>query len=350
MRSVDGLVWQVHGQDHILRQLGSSLAQGRLAHAYLLVGPRHVGKMTLAINLAQAVNCQSGMGEPCADCAQCQRIAKGQHPDVRVVAPGYATGYSNEGRANRTVIGIDDVKEVLRSVNLNPFEGARSVIIVDGAEGMSVEAANALLKTLEEPPPLVMFLLLASDADLLLPTIRSRCQVFGLLPLARPVMLERLINEHQTTEADAERLFRYSRGCLGWALRALTDHQVLEQRQADVERMEETLEAGLETRFAYANEVATLFGSDRETARELLFLWLRWWRDLLLIKEGAEEFLRNIDQLEVLRNQAIGLSTPQIVGFIKCLVATIDALDRNAGARLALECLMLNLPIEAART
>ena len=342
-------MWQVYGQDHILRRLVPILAQGREAHAYLLTGPPHVGKMTLALNVAQAVNCLNGAAEPCGVCAQCHRVASGLHPDVRVVAPGYAPGNSAGGRSTRTVIGIDDVKEVLRSVNLNPYEGAKSVIIVDGAEAMSAEAANALLKTLEEPPPLVMFLLLAGDAEIVLPTIRSRCQLFALLPLARPVMVERLINEHQTTVEQAERMYRFSRGCLGWAIGALNDHQVLEQLQADVERMGETLEAGLETRFAYANEVATLFSSDREAARGLLSLWLRWWRDLLLIKEGAEEFIHNIDQAETIRNQAAGLSTPQVVGFIRRLMDTMDALDRNASPRLALECLMLNLPIEPSR-
>jgi DNA polymerase-3 subunit delta' len=124
----------------------------------------------------------------------------------------------------------------------------------------------------------------------------------------------------------------------------LGDPQVLEQRQADLERMLETMEAGLETRFAYANEVASLFTSNRGAAKELLGLWLRWWRDLLLIKEGADQYLHNADRLDDLRAYAAGLTTGQIARSIRRLTGAMTALDRNASARLALEVLMLELP------
>ena len=340
-------MWRVIGQDHVLRQLESSLNRGRTAHAYLIAGPPHVGKMTLSIDLAQAANCLESAPAPCGSCTQCDRIARLVHPDVRVIGVGQST--AGGGRGSRTVIGIDDIKDVLRSVNLNPFEGSKKVIILDGAESMSAEAANALLKTLEEPPPQVMFLLLTGDADFVLPTISSRCQVFNLQPLAREEMLERLIGAHQASPTEAEQLYRYSRGCLGWAIRALDDQQVLEQRQADLERLQEAMTSGLQTKFAYANEVATLFSNNRDSAFQLLNLWLRWWRDLLLIKEGANEYLQNVDFAETLRSQAGGLSTGEIVGFIQRLTGTVAALERNASPRLALEVLMLNLPAERTR-
>ncbi len=223
------------------------------------------------------------------------------------------------------------------------------MVIIDGAESMSDDAANALLKTLEEPPPQVMFLLLTANEGALLPTVRSRCQSMILVPLSKDKMVERLITGHQTTPEQAEQLFRLSRGCLGWAIGALADAQVLEQRQADLEKLQETLDAGLETRFTYANEIATLFSSDRDAAKDLLALWLRWWRDLLLIKEGAEEFLHNSDHAEALKSQASTLTTAEIVQFINRLMQTLSNLDSNVGPRLAMEVLMLNLPIEAGQ-
>ncbi len=335
------MAWRTLGQDHLLARLQPALEQGRESHAYLLTGPPHVGKLTLAREIAQAVNCLQGPGTPCGACVQCQRIADGVHADVRVVDIEFSRKV--EDRNTVTTITIGAIRELEHSVNLNPYEGSRSVIIIAGADTMTVDAANALLKTLEEPPPGVLFLLLTDDEESLLSTIRSRCQTLQLLPMSRHQMTQFLVARHSVSEIEADRLYRLSRGCLGWALQALEDPQVLDQRQADLERMRETVAAGLDTRFTYANEVASLFSSNRPAARELLALWLRWWRDLLLVKEGAEEYLHNADQSDALRTHAATLTTAQIAAFIRRLMDTLTALDANASPRLALETLMLHV-------
>ena len=335
------MTWKTLGQDHLIARLQPALEQGRESHAYLLTGPPHVGKLTLALEIAQAVNCLRGSGAPCGDCAQCQRVADRLHADVRVVDLEFTRTVS--GRENATAISIDAIRELERSVNLNPFEGSRSVVIIDGASTMTVDAANALLKTLEEPPPSVLFLLLTDEEESLLSTIRSRCQTLQLLPMSRQLMMEHLAVNHGVAGEEADRLYRLSRGCLGWALQALAEPQVLDQRQADLERIRETVSAGLDAKFAYANEVASLFGSNRPAARELLSLWLRWWRDLLLVKEGADDYLHNADQAEELQAHADTLTTAQIAAFIRRLLETLVALDANASPRLALETLMLHV-------
>ena len=335
------MTWKTLGQDHLITRLQSALELGRESHAYLLTGPPHVGKLTLAREIAQAANCLRGPGGPCGECVQCHRIAGGLHADVRLVDLEFTRTVS--GRENATAISIDAIRELERTVNLNPFEGSRTVIIIDGAGTMTVDAANALLKTLEEPPPGVMFLLLTDDEESLLPTILSRCQTLHLLPMSRQHMMDFLARNHAVSEDEADRLYRLSRGCLGWALQALGDPQILDQRQADLERLRETVGAGLDAKFTYASEVATLFGSNRSAARELLSLWLRWWRDLLLVKEGAEAYLHNADHADALRTHADTLTTAQIAAFIRRLLETLAALDANASPRLALETLMLNV-------
>ena len=359
-------MWQLYGQDHILRQLEPALAADHLSHAYLLVGPPHVGKMTLALNLAQSVNCLQGPGAPCGSCAQCTRIASGRHADVRIVSVGRReTSGETDGGSGRadsrpesnevtrqgrsTVIGIDDVRDVLHQVNLKPFEGSRIVVIFDGAESLSEEAANALLKTLEEPPPQVVVLLLTANEETLPATILSRCQRLVLLPLSKEKLAERLVADHQAGAEEAERLARLSRGCPGWAISALKDPQVLEQREAELDRLKEACEAGLALRFGYAAELATLFSRDRESAIQLLYLWLRWWRDLMLIKEGVQEFVTNNDQLTELNLQATQLNPGRIVQVIKSLTHTIEALEHNANPRLTLEALMVGLPRVSAQ-
>ena len=337
-------MWQVYGQDHILRQLEGSLKQGRPAHAYMLVGPRHVGKMTLALNLAQAVNCLQDPAAPCGECNQCLRIVQSLHSDVRTVSVGRS---DSDGPA-RTAIGIDDVKEVLREVNLKPFEGACRVIIFEDADLMSEEAANALLKTLEEPPQQALILLLTANEEVVLPTIRSRCQRLLLLTLAKDKLEKYLVEEHQASAEDAGQLARLSRGCPGWAISALHGTEgMLENRIEELDRLNEICGSGLAERFRFANDLANLFYKDRNTAKESLYVWLRWWRDLLLIKEGGEEYVINADRLTELRLEATHLTTSQIFHFIKRLMETLEALDRNASARLTLEVLMLDLPVPA---
>lgn len=334
-------MWQTYGQEHLTRQLAAGLLTGRLAHAYLLVGPPHVGKMTLAVNIAQAVNCteQDG-GAPCGECSQCQRIARGVHPDVQVIGVGSG---EEDGPARRD-IRIDQVREIEGFLNLSAYEGAGKVVIIDGAELMNAAAANALLKTLEEPPAGTMLLLLSANEDALLSTIRSRCRALHLKPLSRAELEQRLVSDYNAAPELAARLARLSRGCLGQAVNALQDGETLEQRDAELERLQEVCSGGLDTRFEYAAELAGRFNREREETKELLYLWLGWWRDLLLVKEAAEEYVHNADCLTPLRMQAGGLSTAQVAGFIRRLNRTLEALDGNANARLALENLMLNLP------
>ena len=405
-------MWQIYGQDHIIRQLDAAIRVDRLSHAYLLVGPPHVGKMSLAINMAQAVNClasgrkaasrgpkpansatgqslsqglfgiddspgeeppgmfgeavsgepgpaESGAGDtelrggessldsppgrvPCGECSQCLRVAQGLHPDVRII--GVGTG--DEEGVNRRDIRIEQVRDIESFLNLTPYEGVCKVVVVDGAELMNTAAANALLKTLEEPPGDSLLLLLTASEDALLPTIRSRCSALYLKPAAKSELQERLTRDYDADADLAERVARISRGCIGQAVNALRDSEVLEQRDADLGRLQEVCDGGLDMRFDYAAELATRFSRDRDAARELLYLWLRWWRDLLLIKEGAEEYLHNSDHVAPLRLQATRLSTGQVVAFIKRLNRTLEALDANANPRLTLEVLMLGLPLK----
>ena len=391
-------MWQVYGQEHITRQLDAAIKTGRVSHAYLLVGPHHVGKMALATNMAQAVNCLAGgrqansphappaenspepeltgslfglddtapeavsprllegpepygdgqwdyataeIGDvPCGHCSQCQRIADGIHPDIRII--GVGTG--DDEATNRRDIRIEQVRDIESFLNLTPYEGLCKVVIVDGAELMNTAAANALLKTLEEPPANSRLLLLTANEDALLPTIRSRCSALYLKPVPKAELQERLARDYAADSEMAERVARLSRGCFGQAVDALRDSQALEQRRADLERLKEVCEGGLDIRFDYAAEVASQFGRDREAARELLYLWLRWWRDLLLIKEGGEEYLHNADMDDTLRLHATQLTTGDVVAFIKRLNRTLEALDANANPRLTLEAFVLGLP------
>ena len=325
-------MWQVVGYDIAVALLDSGLKGGKLSHAYLFVGPPHVGKMTLASNLAQALNCQ-GDDQPCGVCASCQRIAQLKHADVQVIGPN--------GRAE---ISIDQIREMERSASLKPFEGRNRVFIIDGAEQLSSEGANSLLKTLEEPPPNVQIILLAVNEGLLLPTVRSRCQRLELRPLPITVVERALIEQWEATPEQAMVLARLSSGCLGWAVGALSDDSVSGKRAERLSALLQLTCVGRAERFAYASQLASEFSKDREALREVLSLWVGLWRDLLLVKVGCRDLITNIDQEESLCRETENYNLNRIEGFIESLQHALEELGQNANPRLVLEVLMLNLP------
>ena len=212
-------MWRTAGQDRIIGFLKDSMARHSLAHAYLLAGPPHIGKMTLALDLACALNCGEG-NSPCGSCRACQRIQQGKYPDV-IVIDKYA-GRDQKDRRKATEIGIDTVRELLqRGSSLPPYEGNYKVFIIDDADLMSAEAANCLLKTLEEPPQHVIILLLTARENALLPTVVSRCQRFELKPVAVAEIESRLQIIDGLNTDKIKLLSRLSGGCLGWAISAL---------------------------------------------------------------------------------------------------------------------------------
>jgi DNA polymerase-3 subunit delta' len=325
-------MWQVIGQDKILSLLDYSLKTDTIAHAYLLVGPRHVGKGTLAINLAQALNCD-GPELPCGQCRSCQRILEGKHADVTPI-----------GLDSKTEIGIDDIRGLQRLANLPPYEGKCKVFIIDDAEYLSTEAANSLLKILEEPPPRVVWLLLAAEEEHLLPTVVSRCQRLELKPVPSERIQEVLVNSHNVDANKAKLLTQLCHGRLGWAVSALTNGDILEQRSQRIAKLVSLLTANLEQRFAYAQELASQFSQNRKAGAEIVETWLDWWRDLMLIKGGCKEGIINVDYDIALEEQAGGLSLSEIKEFLANLGLLQEEISKNVNPRLAWEWLMLNLP------
>jgi DNA polymerase-3 subunit delta' len=336
-------MWQVIGQDRAVSLLQGSLKKGNLGHAYLLIGPPHVGKMTLALKLAQAVNCEV-TEPPCGECAPCRKIAMGKHADVQVI--GLSAGGNSAEPRLRAEISIAQIRELQHTASLPPFEGRSRVFIIDGAEQLSTEAANCLLKTLEEPAGRVIFILLTTNDRLLHATVVSRCQRLELPPLATANVEGALISCWGVDPEMAGVLARLSGGCLGWAVSAAGDAGLRQQREERIDRLLEIITADGEERFAYAGELATQFGQNRRLVMEVLDLWLSWWRDLLLVRLGCRDMITNVDWSAVLAEQAGSYSLVQIRDFMKDIQATKEQLSLNASSRLALEVLMLGIPEE----
>ena len=294
--------------------------------------------MTLALNLAQALNCESDE-KPCGQCPSCQKIGSGKHSDVQIMA---LNGETSE--ENRAKIGVSQIEDLQHSVSLPPFEGKYKVFIIDGAEFFSTGASNRLLKTLEEPVGKVVFILLTTDDKLLLPTIVSRCQRLEIT-LLPPVQIESALKTKWGVEAEkAKLLSRLAHGCLGWAVTSARDDSLIQQHAESLEKLLDIVSGGSEERFAYAAQLATQFSQNRGLVYARLDLWLDWWRDLLMVKACSFDGVTNIDRLEVLSEMAGGLSLGQIRDFIQSIRSAGLQLRQNSSPRLVLEVLLLDIP------
>ncbi len=333
-------MWPVVGHEPALARLKRSLEKGSLGHAYLITGPPHVGKMTLALSLAQALNCRS-MESPCGTCSQCLRIMSLSHTDVQVVTLGSAV---SEEERSRSEIGIAQIRDDIQHwASLPPFEGGYRIFIIGEAELLSQEAANCMLKTLEEPQDKVVFLLLTSDPGRLPETVISRCQRLDLKPVAVEKISDALVKRGLSSEK-AGLLSRLSNGRPGWAFSAADDETVLEVRAERIEHLIDLIECGLAARFEYAGELSARFTQKKTEVRETLEDWIGVWRDLLLIKAGLPESLTNLDFSSRLQSLCTGFNISQIRFAIGAINIVQKQLRQNASPRLALETLMLDIP------
>ncbi len=336
------------GNEAARRFLLGSWRAGRLAHAYLFVGPRQVGRRTLALWLARLVSCdQAGDAPtatgPCDHCSVCRRIMHGNYPDVMAVEPEL----DESGEVKRGVI-IKQVREIVeRRAPLRPYEGRAKVFIIRGADTMTPEAANAFLKTLEEPPADTILMLTAADQARLLPTIVSRCQTVTLRPVPTRTLAAALATWEDWPDRDdesAELYARLSGGCPGAAVLATQQPDYLTARQHWLDQVSDLVSADRHQRLATVASMTT-----RSAAAPLLDQWLTWWRDLLLLRSGNGEGIMHWDQRAALANLAAQLQPREIAAFLRRIEETRDWIERNANVRLAFEVLVLDMPyVEAA--
>ncbi len=330
--------WDVIGHTWAVELLQRDLAHDRPRHAYLITGPDGIGKRTLAAEFARALVCTAGgAAAPCGQCRPCQLAARGGHPDLLLVTPEVS---GKKVRSEK--IKIDPVRQLIYDLTLKPVEARRRVARLLRFDAANVEAMNAFLKTLEEPPANVVIVLTAESADALLPTIVSRCEVLALRPLALAEVREALITRWLVSAEQADHLAHLSGGRLGWAVRAHANPDLLEARRQRLDDLRRLLTATRVERFAYADRLVRDSSSDR--LQEILELWMSFWRDVLLSTAQAAAPLTNPDCADDVQRLARALTPASAHSVLTGLRRAHELLGRNINARLTLEVLLLDWP------
>jgi DNA polymerase-3 subunit delta' len=322
------------GHERPIAFLKTVLRNGRLGHAYLLHGAEGIGKRQVAIRLAQAILCEQNVDESgtdsCGTCRGCLQVVARTHPDFLLVEPDPEQAIPQ--------IKIEQIRELESQVVYRPLIAARKVFVVDDADRLTIGAANALLKTLEEPPTHALFLLVTSRIDALPATIRSRCQRLRFSPPSEDQVRHALRAQLGWSVADAQFVTMLTQSRIGQALKG--DPAALRTQQEEFCALAGA--KALQSSSSVLTVAETLHRAER--APEALTWLARWVRDLILTRTGAEpEFLVNQDRRAALEQGA----RPDQLDRLLDLYITIDQMERsstrNLNLQLALESILLRL-------
>ena len=315
----------VIGHEAVIAGLRAAFQRDRVPHAYLFAGPDGVGKEVVAASFARLLMCRSPAEGPdgCGTCRACRMSADGRHPDLVQVAP------------DGPLIKIAQIREVIQALRYPPLEAPNRVVIVHEAERMHEPAANALLKTLEEPTPRNVFILVTAHSETLLATIRSRCQQVRFTALDRELVADWLRRMRDLAPALADELAAMSGGSLGEASK-LTDPAFLERRDALVDTVGGLARMGHGELLALAEGM----GKDKESLPQVLDILRMIFRDALLRASGAEVAALTFRG----RPGAVpSLSAPDALDALDLLGEAEKALRRNVNPRMVAERVLLGL-------
>lgn len=332
------------GHDEVVEQFRRALARGRLASTFLLVGPNGIGKRTFALRLAQSLLCSARPEElldPCGQCDACVQVAAQTHPDLHLVAKPADKSFIPLS----LLVGEDGHhggEGLCHAIALRPYMGRRRVAIIDDADYLNEEGANALLKTLEEPPPGSVLVLIGTSVDRQLPTIRSRAQIVRFRPLGGQAVAQLARQQGWASdEAEARRLADYSDGSLERA-RELADAELWQfRRQLLAELSRGSLDAYPLARstLEFVDAAGKEAGDRRRRLRQLIGFALEFYRQLLRQRVGLAA--AGDDELQ----RALGVAATAWTGGAEraaaCLERCLDALahvDRNANQATLVEC------------
>jgi DNA polymerase-3 subunit delta' len=324
------------GQHHARLILQGALRSGRISHAYLFVGPIGVGRLAAARAFAQALLCAVGGDDACGVCGPCRKVVGGTHPDLRIIAPG-----RTESGAERRAVAIDQVRDLKREAAYPPYEGKWKIFVIDDTEQMRAEAANSLLKVLEEPPANTVIILLSESTEALLPTLVSRAQLVRFTLVPAPEIASVLVARAGVPADRARFLAAMAGGRVGAALEAAAaGEEPFAQRQEVL-----TTLWALEGGDAIGSlDAAEALARQKDEIERWLDIALLWFRDLAVWQAlGDPALLTNLDHQRDVASRAGRARPEDLTGAVDAIEQAKAALRRNINPRLVLETLFTRL-------
>lgn len=338
-----GKGWPIWGHDHAVHELQSALARG-VRHAYILSGYHHVGKSAMAREFAKAIVCEnpSAPGISCGACSPCRRVDRGTHPDVTLYDLERQQQSAEKSSTSKNLsLTIQTVRQITSSIALRPMEAGHRIVIVDDVETMQETAQEAFLKTLEEPPAYAVILLLTTDADLLLETIRSRAMTIQLQTVPTFTIMA-MLQAAGIEEERARTIAITSVGRPGWALQAAGNDQLLAQRVDVQSSVVSWIQSDNYQRLAEATRLGDSFLRDRESVYARLLAAQTAWRAIVLRSVGVSD----ADHPELASAGHTSFAAAAAVTALKSVDACLSDLDANVRPRLALQSMVLQWPTE----
>jgi len=302
------------GHERPLSIIKAHLADNRFLGAYIFSGPEGIGKKMVAKIIAQQLNCTAKVERPCENCSSCLKIQKEEHPDLHIIQNGQAQ------------IKIEDIRGILRQANFRPYEGASKVFIIDNAHKLNSEAANSLLKVLEEPPKDVLIILITHKPQNIIKTVLSRCKAVKFSPLIRDKLENVLIENYALDKTTAHFLAFYAEGRLGLALR-LKDTPLLQEKNKIFDAF-----------ILSAKPLDyNILGQNKEQLQVCLNILASWFRDIYLLKCGSsDKETIHLDRHGDLLKAARQYSYKQLDEIIWAISESAVYLEKNVNSKLLL--------------
>ena len=304
------------GQQQIKEHLQNALSTGKVSHAYIINGEKSSGKEFIAKVFAMTLQCEKGAAEPCQECHSCHQALSGNHPDIIFVT-----------HEKPNSVSVDDIRtQINGDVSIKPYSRPYKVYIVNEAEKMTVQAQNAILKTLEEPPEYVVILLLTTNVNSMLPTILSRCVVLNMKPVADELVRGFLMRQMMVPDYKAEICVAFARGNIGKA-KALASSEDFENVKSEALSLLKYINE------MELSEIIAAIKKINEYKLEIndyLDIFSVWYRDVLLFKATSDiNHLVFREEIQTLRRTAQRSSYEGIERIIEALDTAKRRLDAN---------------------